>query len=62
MRDWQPLQKVDPQVGNGLAEPWLPAVIQIPMAGNDIIVGAAVVGYIDEHCGLVVGCVLRKNM
>jgi hypothetical protein len=35
---------VDLQVGNGLAELWLSAVIQIPMAGNDIIVSAAVVG------------------
>jgi hypothetical protein len=35
---------VDPQAGNGLAEPWLPAVIQIPMAGNDIIISAAAVG------------------
>jgi hypothetical protein len=52
---------VDPQAGNGLAEPWLPVVIKIPMAGDDIIVGAAAVGHIDERCGLVVGCVLRKN-
>jgi hypothetical protein len=35
---------VDPQADNGLAEPWLPAVIQIPMAGNDIIVSAAADG------------------
>jgi hypothetical protein len=35
---------VDLQAGNGLAELWLPAVIQIPMAGNDIIVSAAAIG------------------
>jgi hypothetical protein len=35
---------VDPQAGNGLAKRWLPADIQIPMVGNDIIVGAVVVG------------------
>jgi hypothetical protein len=38
---------VDPLVGNSLAEPWLPAVIQMPTAGNDIIVSAAAVGLID---------------
>jgi hypothetical protein len=35
---------VDPQVGNGLAEPWLPAVIQIPTASDDIIIHAPLVG------------------
>ncbi len=35
-------------------------VIQIPMAGDDIIVSAAAVGHIDKHYGLVVGSVLRK--
>jgi hypothetical protein len=44
MRDRQPLKKVDPQAGNGLVKPWLPAVIQIPMASNDIIIRAPRVG------------------
>jgi hypothetical protein len=38
---------MNPQEGNGLAKPWLPAVIQIPTASNDIIVSAAAVGHID---------------
>jgi hypothetical protein len=46
MKVQQPLN-VDPPAGNGLTEPWLPAVIQIPTAGNDIIVSAAAVGLID---------------
>jgi hypothetical protein len=36
---------VDPQAGNGLAKLWLPAVIQIPTAGDDIIVSAVAVGH-----------------
>jgi hypothetical protein len=31
------------QAGNGLAKLWLPAVIQIPMTGNDIIISAVAV-------------------
>jgi hypothetical protein len=38
------IKKVDPQAGNGLAKPRLPAVIQIPTAGDDIIICAPPVG------------------
>jgi hypothetical protein len=37
-------RKVDLQAGNGLAKLWLPAIIQIPTAGDDIILSAAAVG------------------